>query len=260
MSKECLSIGEACTKLKAIDVTPTSSTELVTKEQCLIMGAKSEPLQKYVSDFECPADDDVSNGQYVLEIPFASDFLSVGGLAPYVSSIYLYQESGYITFPQGATSSYLKYDIGNVLSSASKVTVTLDVKLNAYNLRSGNTKAPIFYFVGDALHTNPMNIWMEWVTWQIEDRDVIYICGIPEDPLGKDPYKLYDKGIWHTLKFVWNYTTQTICAYIDGASLSIRWPCVSRTYTKRPTQIQFGWHESEPRTYCSIKNFRMIVE
>lgn len=60
MSKECLNVEQAKSKLNAMDY--PSSREIVTKAQCLAMKALSEPLTKYTSDYECPADDDILQG------------------------------------------------------------------------------------------------------------------------------------------------------------------------------------------------------
>lgn len=59
MSKECLTVSQSRMKLDFSGSIPVSSNELVNKEQCLTMGAKSDLLVKYSTNWECPADDDI---------------------------------------------------------------------------------------------------------------------------------------------------------------------------------------------------------
>lgn len=65
MSKECLNIRDARTKLGFTGSSPGASDEIVTKAQCLAMKAKSEPLSKYTTNYECPADDDIIKGSKI---------------------------------------------------------------------------------------------------------------------------------------------------------------------------------------------------
>lgn len=212
-----------------------------------------------------------SGNLYVLDqgyysINFQGDLLDSLGSLP-VKNEGITVEENCITFTYSNPAAYLKYDIGKILSKGEVVTITLDVRLNRTNLRADivSNRAPIFKFDGDTLYTDPLNMFTVWVLGQAEpageNKETIYVCGIPDDPNGANPYIAYPLNEWHTLKLIWHYDTKEIYVFKDGQVYSKRWPFTTRPeYDKRPTKIQFGWNSVQAKCYCSIRNFKMTVE
>lgn len=58
MSKECLNQLQTITKLKSSQDCP-DDLEIATKKFCILYGADTSKLDKYTTDYECPADDDI---------------------------------------------------------------------------------------------------------------------------------------------------------------------------------------------------------
>lgn len=70
MSKECLTYIQAKQKLGWGGELAINPNELVNCIQCETMGARADLLDKYPTDMECPADDDIQKGSVKIFGPY----------------------------------------------------------------------------------------------------------------------------------------------------------------------------------------------